>query len=381
MAATALVLLTGLTGCSNTADNVLPPAQLKPFTATLQVDRVWKVDTGAGNSGKYVKFEPLVVADKVITVDIKGKLSAHAMKDGKALWGKTLDQAITAGVGGGGFGESALAVVGTEDGALIAVSPQDGSSRWESTLTSQVSSISEVDSGILVARSIDGRAYGIDSDTGEIKWTFYRETPALSLHGSGKPLIAHGGVALGLDSGSVVMLTLATGEPIWEVPLTAGRGRTEIERMVDIDGTMVFDDEEIYAVTYQGRIAAIDARRGRVLWSHKASSPSGVALGESWLYYTDENSAVWALKKSSGVDVWKQDGLRFRTVTRPVVFGSTVVVGDYDGYLHWLDRDSGEFVARKRASGSGILLAPRVYGDSLLVLADDGTLSLWKLQP
>ncbi len=373
-------LLLTLGACSSSSDNVLPPAELKPFTESLDVQRVWKVDTGVGNQGKYIKLEPLVVADKVLTVDVKGALSAHGLDDGKTVWKKDLDAVVTAGVGGGGFGEASLAIVGSEEGELMALSAIDGSERWTTELTSQVSAISEIDSGMLVARSIDGRAFGIDAETGDIKWTFYRETPALSLHGQGKPLIVHGGVGLGLDTGSVVMFTLATGEPIFELPLAAGLVRTEIERMVDIDGTLAFDDEELYAVTYQGRIAAIDARRGRVLWSHEASSATGVEVDGERLYYTDENSAVWALKKSSGNDIWKQNGLRFRTVTRPVLFEGTVVVGDYDGYVHWLDRDTGAFVQRVRASSEGILVAPKVNGDQLLVLGDDGVLSLWKVK-
>ncbi len=377
---TGLLLVLLLSGCSGAHDNVLPPAKLKPFTESLEVVRVWKENVGEGNQGKFINFEPAVVADKVITVDMDGRMSALLLATGESVWKVDLEAVVTAGTAGGGFGLMAMAVAGSEEGKLLAVSAVDGSSKWVAQLSSQVTAISDIDSGMLVARTIDGRVHGIEADSGKLIWSFFRETPALSLHGQSKPLIAHGGVALGLDTGRVVMLTLKEGNLIWELPLAIGRGRSDIERMVDIDGAMAFSNEELYAATFQGRVVAVDARRGKILWSHEASSASGVAVDDSVLYYTDEKSAVWALRKSSGIEVWKQDDLRFRRTTRPVVFGDTLVVADYDGFVHWLDRSTGAFVQRRQVASSGILAAPEVYGDQLLVLSDDGSLSMWKLK-
>lgn len=367
----ALALL--IAGCSGVNDNVKPPTELQPIKATLSATEFWDANAGAGNDGQYLALEPYVSATHVVTVDVKGNLRAFDQNNGSRQWDVDLDLPIVAGVAGG----DGLVFVGSEEGDLIASSVSDGSIKWKKRLGGQVIAISDADSGRLVVRLSGGKTVALDSQSGQEQWSFDREQPKLTLHGQGKPLTAHGGVALGMDDGSVVMLQLRSGAPIWESRLATGRGRTELDRLVDIDGSLVLSGEELFAASYQGKVAALDARSGRVLWSKEASSNTGVSVDRRAVYFTDEDGLVYALSRNSGIVLWTQEGLKHRRVTRPTIVEDAVVVGDYEGYLHWLDIRTGKFVQRKRAASEGILAAPKLYRDRVIVLSDDGNLSSW----
>lgn len=365
-----------LSACSSTPDPVEKPVELQAITPSFAVKRLWQEDTGKGNDGQYITLRPLIAANRLITTDLRGQVAAWSSESGKRLWDQDLDQSISAGVGGG----QGLAIVGTREGELIALAADSGEVRWRKKLPGQVLNLSDVDNGIVVARLGGGKVVGVGVNTGAIAWEFVREQPKLTLQGQSKPLAMHGGVALGMDDGSVVMLQMRSGNPIWEATLASGRGRTELERLVDVDGSIAFSGAELFAVAYQGKIAAIDARSGRILWSQEASSSTGVVADSKALYYTDDAGVVHALSRNTGIELWSQEGLKYRRVTRPTLHSGSVVVADYEGYLHWLDKTSGEFVQRKRASSDGILLPPMNLGGSLVTFSDDGKLSLWSEQ-
>lgn len=369
-----LLGLVGLGGCSGMSDNVMPPTELGSIQTSMDSRQFWDVDTGAGNDGQYFSFAPLITGTRLITVDLKGQLTALDKNNGKQAWQIDLDLPVVAGVAGG----AGKALVGGEEGDLVAVAADSGEILWKVELDGQVVAISDIDSDIAVVRLSGGKTVAVDVSDGKLKWEFDREQPNLTLHGQGVPLTAHGGVALGMDDGSLLMLQLRTGRPIWEAVLATGRGRTELDRLVDVDGTLVLSREEVFAVSYQGKIAAINARNGKLNWSVKASSNTGVSVDNRAVYFSDDEGVVHALSRNSGIELWTQEGLKYRRVTRPTIVDGAVVVADYEGYLHWLDKNTGKFVQRKRAASSGILVPPKRFGDRLAVLADDGELSVWQ---
>lgn len=368
-----IVMIVFITACSSSGDVVLKPKALEKFNASAPVSKLWSKDTGKGNDGKYIQLVPLVDNQRLVTTDIQGDVAAWSLDSGEQVWQRSVDVEVSAGVGGG----SGLAIIGSTEGELIALSAATGEERWRKALKNQVLSLSDSANGMIVARLGGGKVVGVSLEDGSVVWEHNRDQPSLSLQGQGKPLTAHGGVAIGMDDGSVVMLQMRSGGPIWEAPVASGRGRTELERLVDVDGSLELAGDELFAVAYQGNISAIDARSGRIIWSKEASSSTGVVVDSKAIYFTDDSSVVHAVSRNTGIEIWSQKGLENRRVTRPTLMGSSVVVADYDGYLHWLDNRTGQFVQRQRAASTGILNPPVGLGSNIAVLADNGVLSIW----
>jgi len=356
-------------------DNVSPPTELVDIDSSLTVKKNWSQNTGKGLSKFYLHLDPFISAESIVVVTSNGLVSAYQPDDGKSLWENNLNEAVTAGVNGG----EDVVIVGTDEGGLIALASDTGKQVWKQQLSSQVAAISAVADGMLVARSGDGYLYGLDKATGETRWKVHREAPALSLHSQNIPILEQGVVIAGLDNGRLIMLSQKNGEVLWEKTIAQSSGRSELERMVDIDGRIDLQDSTVYAVTFNGKIAAVDASKGQIQWREDASSPNGLVVDDKQVFYTDENSVVWALERSSGATLWKQEALKFRAVTTPEVVGNKVVVADFEGYLHWLDRATGSFLARKRIDRAGVLSMPRVSGEQLVVLGKGGKLSSWSL--
>ena len=370
----ALLLMTlVLGGCAGT-DNVAPPTALTPIDETLETTKLWSRDTGNGEGGLFQRLQPRVENGKIFVVSQAGEFSAWS-EAGKPLWKTKLKSSATAGVNGG----SGIVAAGREERIVAALSPEDGSLRWERNLTSVVTALSRVDQGVLVARSGDGYIFGLDADSGKLLWKINRSVPALSIHGQSEPLLAGGAVLVGLDNGRLLLASLKDGRVAWEKVVAIPRGRSEIERMVDIDGSLALKGAIVFVITYHGKVAAIDARNGKTLWMHDASSVTGVTEAGGRVLFSDDNSLVWSLDERTGTPIWKQEALKFRRLTRPVAVGDYLVVGDFEGYLHWLDAATGKIVARDRASHSAILAAPVVEGGRVYVLAADGKLSAWEI--
>ncbi len=365
-------LALSLFACGGTS-NLAPPSPLPEIKTVLKVDRLWSKHATSGVGKYYLRLRPLVDGDRVFVTDNAGLVAALKFGNGGEIWRTGLETPITAGVNGGGD----VIVVGSEEGELIALSADDGKPRWKRQLSSQVTAISSVQEGVVVARTGDGYIYGLSADDGETRWKLLRRTPALSLHLQSEPLLVSGVAFVGLDDGRLLMISLSDGRVLWEKTIALGRGQTELDRLVDIDGQLAFSDNVIYVATYQGKIAAIDATRARLLWLEDFSSVNGLTVDDKAVYVTDEDSVVWARDKRTGAALWKQEKLKFRRLTAPAVLAGKVVVGDFEGYLHWMNRDTGRLEARVRADHKGVLTAPKVVGDSLLVLGQGGQLSRW----
>jgi len=234
--------------------------------------------------------------------------------------------------------------------------------------------------GVVVIYSIDGKVHGLSAENGETLWTYDRGVPALTLRGASSPALAPGVAVVGFDSGRVVALSLHGGQPLWETRVALPSGRSELERMVDIDGDLLIADNTVYVVTFQGRTAALDLDTGAILWRRDMSSHEGMGLDDQALYVTDDRSHVWALDRDSSSSIWKQDRLEGRALTSPASFDQYVIVGDFDGYVHWLSRDDGQFMARTRVDSSGIITAPVAAGDLVYVFGRSGKLAALRVK-
>jgi outer membrane protein assembly factor BamB len=374
----ALLVLT-ISGCdwlkSGSTKDVAPPTELVEFAPTAGVSQVWsrKLGSGVGKAG--LKLRAAYDDGRIFASDASGAVSAFDAASGAPAWRVELDEPISSSPGAG----DGLVVVGGINGAVVALEAGSGAQRWTAAASSEVLAPPAVGGGVVVVRAIDGRIFGFDAADGTRRWVFDRGVPLLSLRGNGTPLIVDGVVFAGYDNGKIVALTLADGALRWEQTLAQSEGRTELERMVDIDGELATNGSELFAASYRGEVGALALDSGRVLWARDLSSYAGVGLAGDKLLVVDDLGAVQALDVRSGAALWKQEGLLRRWPGTPVAVGDYVVVGDFEGYLHWLSLEDGSFVARQRLGKDGIRAAPLVIGDIVYTASADGSLAAWRV--
>lgn len=369
-----------LTGCSSMpdpfgwfeSDNQEPPAELTDYEPGIVVKELWSQDSGAGSDGQYLKLVPALYQGRIVTADGDGQVHSIDAETGKTVWQVDTEAPISGGPGAG----DGLVLVGTRSAELIALNEENGEPAWRTRLSSEVLSVPRISEGIVVVHTIDGKLYGLESAKGVQKWVYDRTAPILTLRGNGSPVIEDEYVIAGMANGKLVNVQLASGIPEWEVTITAPRGRSELERIVDIDADPVVEDGVIYVSTYQGDVAAVSLDTGVVLWRRPLSSHAGLSADWRGIYVTDEQDQVWALDPENGAALWKQEKLLNRQLTTPAIFEDHIVVGDLEGYVHWLSYEDGSQQARIRITSAPIKATPVVYDDRVVVLADDGTLAV-----
>lgn len=369
-----LVLLSGCGTVKNLlgsgVDNSIPPTPLVEIETLAEIIKLWEKDTGKGSTKQYLKLTPSHIQGKVFVADIRGNIAAIDATTGSTLWENDADMNIT---GGPGSSET-LTMIGSDNGDVLAYASESGELLWQAKVSSEVLAAPQEAYGVVVTRTIDGRVFGLDANDGSRLWVYDRVVPALTLRGTSNPVITGDIVIAGFDGGRISAIELHTGKLIWETSVSLASGRSELERMVDIDSEPVIIGSDIYVATFQGRLASVTLEDGRISWTRDISSYAGLTADENNIYITDDQSNIWALERASGNSVWKQENLFARRATAPATVGELVVVGDLEGYLHWMNKGNGEFVARTHFSKNPILAPPVAVEDIVYAFGGDGTL-------
>ena len=353
-------------------DNVEPPRELQPLEPKNKLTLLWDESIGKGYDEQYVNLVASVSEETVFAADRKGKVQAHNRLTGEKRWSIDAELPFSAGPA---VGEDKL-ILGTSDAEVAAFSSADGTLLWKTTLSSEILALPSVGDGMVVVRSSDGHITALDEKTGATQWTYERSAPALSVRSRGAPIIADDLVIDGYASGKLVALRLKDGKTEWEATVAIPHGRSEIERLVDVDSVPVVKGDTIYVTGYQGGVAAVSLKDGDVLWrEEKISSYSGLAANRRSLFLTDANSDVWQLDLRNGGDLWKQDELHQRRLTAPAVVKDFVVVGDFEGYVHVLSQEDGSLLARIQVDDTPIETAPVVFEEVVYVYTSGGTLA------
>ncbi|MDR3386006.1 MAG: outer membrane protein assembly factor BamB [Rudaea sp.] len=394
---TLLLLAAAVSGCTRIKnifndvkkENIEPPTVLTELTPTLNVQKIWSEHIGKGAGKTGARILPAYAEGKVYAAGVDGTVVALDAASGHTLWQKRLGQrhgfilhhgnnSLRWAGGPGVSGD--LLVIGSLEGNVQALDAGTGAERWHAQVSSEVIAAPAIADGIVVVRTNDGRLYGLDATDGSRKWVYDRATvPVLSLRGNSAPRVAAGVIYAGEDNGKVVALQLADGKVLWEQALAPGEGRTEIERLQDVDGTVALGDGVVYASAYRGHVAALIMQTGRPLWTHELSSYTGVAIAATQIYIADDDSDVWALDLRTGASNWKQGGLKYRWVSEGAAQGEYVVLGDLEGYVHWLAAADGKFAARVRLSKNPIQAAPVVVGDMVYIEDIDGEIGAYRI--
>ena len=367
-----------LTGCSVFgANNEIQPAKLEKIDQQVKLASVWSAKPATSNKDYWASLQMAVSDEALFTADHSGAVVALDIQSGQQQWSVDLDLPISGGLG---YGADML-VFGTIEGQVYALNAANGTQIWTSTVSSEVLSSPSVNSQIVVAQSIDNRLYAFDAKTGEELWQHDAGAPILSVRGNSSSMILNNMVIAAFDNGKLIAFNADNGSLLWETRLALPKGRTELERMIDVDGQPILVGDIIYSVSYQGRLGALTRGTGRNLWYQDSSSHFSPAFGKGKLFVTEaKNHAVRAFKAGNGQEIWINDQLQYRELTGPVAFGNTVVVADAEGYLHLLDPDTGVFIGRTKVSGGGVSSSLLVVGETLLVQSNNGLISAFKIQ-
>ncbi|MGH8481375.1 MAG: outer membrane protein assembly factor BamB, partial [Nevskiaceae bacterium] len=367
----ALGLAAAVAGCGSDGP-VREPAELKRIAkAEVDADVQWRKSPGNGDGDQESGLGLAVEPDLLVTADVDGDVYALDPATGKARWRAATDARVISGPTLYG----SYVLLGTLDAEVIALRRADGAPAWRVSVSSEVLAPPVGEGGVVVVRCGDGKIFGLAADSGARRWSFDRAVPPLTLRGNSTPLLYEGAAIVGLDNGRVVALRVETGEVLWEEVVSAPEGRSELERIVDVDGVPLATGGGVFAVSFGGDLAAIGASEGRVAWRRPVKGYSGAAILGDRLYVSDETGVVWALDAETGAAAWKQEGLQYRRTSAPVAVGAYIVVADFEGYVHWLSPQDGTFVGRVRAVGGPVAAAPLLQGDRLYVLDRDGEIA------
>jgi outer membrane protein assembly factor BamB len=357
--------------------DVAPPAELVDFDATVKVDRVWSASTKGGDDVLRLGLQPAVQGERVYVAGHGGDVRALEIASGRELWRASLEIALA---GGPAVGEGVV-VVGSSAGDLVALDAESGAKRWQVMTGGEVLAAPTIAGGIVVVRTVDGRLRGLKAADGVEAWNYEQPVPRLTLRGNGTPVVDGDMVIAGLDNGKVIALSLASGELLWTTTVAPSHGRTEIERLVDIDSPVRVVGDDVFVVGYQGRIAMLARDTGQLWWGRDLSSHRGFAVDGDTLYVTTADSTVVALSRRDGTPVWSQDAMIRRSLTAPALADGALVVGDFEGYLHWLDINTGQLLARGKTGAGRMSNAPVAAGGLLLLETDKGEVQAWRAEP
>jgi outer membrane protein assembly factor BamB len=378
----ALACVIALGGCSTmkgwfTSDKEKPnkPADLTDITPSVEVTKLWSASAGGGEGRIGARQGPVVADGRVYAAAVKGGVRAFDLQTGKTVWHHETKLRLS---GGPGVGDG-LVVAGGLEGDVVALDAATGEQKWATKIPVEIVAAPTIGLGSVFVHSADGRITALDAATGERRWFWVHDVPSLSVRGNDAVTLGPGFVFVGNDDGSVTGLSASDGRSLWTIPVAQPEGRTELDRMADVDGAPILEGSTLFATSFKMQTLAIDAPTGRPLWQAAQGGSGRLGLASDRLIVADPTGAVHALDKSSGASLWQQPALARRKLTGAAVQGDYAVVGDYDGYLHWLKLDNGEFAGRARVSGNALRGTP-VVADGVLVAQDvDGEVAAFRL--
>jgi len=370
--ATALI---SLSGCSmfGGKDDINPPAELGPYSERVSLNRVWKSSSGKiANNNRQI--QPILVDTTLYTASSAGVITAFDAETGKTLWNRKLKLTLSAGIG---YGDGLL-LAGTEDGEVVALYASNGNPAWVGEANGGVSASPEGGQNVVVVPTSGDNLVGLSATDGSLVWSLSESTPRLLLRGRGRPLVISDVVLAGFDNGKMTLIRLDNGQRLWEVRVGDAIGKTEIERMTDVDARPIIVNETVYAAAYQARVIAIDAPTARMMWENEISTNKDMDVDEKHLYVVAESDIVYAIDRNSGVTVWEQDKFANRKLTPPAVLDDYIIVGDSEGYIHVLNSATGEIEGREKAGGE-FLSQPVTRGQTTWMQTLDGDVIAWQL--
>jgi outer membrane protein assembly factor BamB len=387
-----LLLLAGCSWFGDEDEEDTKPAALVSIQSEVKLSSVWSRSIGGSAKDRASRLVAAVSGGRIFAASADGNIMALESGSGRPIWEVDIkdfysaderkvgfaakSDAITGGVGVGGD----LVLAGTFAGEVIALNQSDGSLAWRTRTTSEVLAPPQADRDLVVAQSIDGKVAGFDALDGSRRWLYSALIPSLTLRGTTTPIIRDDYVITGFANGRMVVLERERGLAGLDRRIAVAQGKSDLERLVDIDGRIIVEGSQLFVASYQGTITAFELTTGRPRWSHEASTAAGLGIGFGNVYIAEANGRVVAYDMDNGKVVWENDALKNRQLSTPVAISSYIAVGDLDGYIHLIAQADGRFVGRKKVY-SGPLKAPvTVDGARMYVMTENGRLQAFEIR-
>lgn len=376
----ALITVMGLSlsGCGmfGSNDTSFKPSKLTEIKQEQRLELLWSLNIGGDLGERYHQFKPSIADGRIFATSAEGDVVAADSKTGQVQWRRELNVDVLGGVGAG----NGLVLLSTLNGDVVALSAEDGSERWRYQASSEVVAQPQMNAELVVIQQLDGKMVALNLDDGAVRWSFDSQIPRLSLRGTSAPIVAADLTLAAFANGKMVAVDNVTGRQVWEQRISLAEGRSELERIVDIDAQPLVYNRLVYVGGYQGRLAAVSPADGRIVWAREHSTYRGLAGGFGNVYTVADDGSVQSYDARSSASVWQQDALLHRGVTAPVVSGNSVLVGDAEGYIHVMSQVDGHLTARYRLDSSGLQSDFLTRDDIIYALSNDGRLAALKLQ-
>jgi len=354
------------------------PAKLTELKSpTIKVQRVWGASVGGGGKKMRLGLGLASANERLYAAGYDGDVAAFDLKTGKQVWRTSTKLELTGGTGAG----TDLVAVGSAKGIVIALSAGDGKELWRAEVHGEVLSAPAVAPGEVVVRTVDGKLRALAAADGKELWSTEQQIPKLTLRGVAAPVIAREMVISGFDNGRVLAVSLSDGATVWDSPVSPSHGRTELDRLNDIDAAVKIEGDDVFVAGFQGRAAMLALESGQIWWTREVSSYRGVAVDDDQMYVATSSGELVALRRRTGTELWRNDSLKFRSLSAPAAVGGYVVVADLEGYVHWFDRATGTLAGRAKNGGNRVTNPPMVVADTLYLINDEGEISALRAQP
>ena len=374
---TLLLLLSFVSSCSSLSslnfwsndseEDTTTPAELQSFQEDFVVSIVWKQSFKASND--IGSFKPSFYAGEMLVADSDGEITSLNPKTGKLNWTKSLDRTLSAGIASG-FGKF---VVSDGDGNVIGFDLDSKEILWETNVGGEVLANAVIDASLVVVKNSVGELIALDSLIGEKKWTFRSQLPALTVRGTGEPIIKDGMVFSTFDNGRLAAFQLNTGFFLWDGPISFLEGSSELENLIDADSSPVFEKQLIFATNYQGNLTAFDMAQKRPVWNSQASSFHSPVIGKGMIMVIQDDGSILSFSSANLASSWVSDEYTRRDLSNGVMLNNLLLVGDLEGYVHVIDPLAGNTIGRKKVSGKPIK-SISTFGGLAYILDQDSNL-------
>ena len=372
------VFMFSLVGCSlfGKEEEIVQVSPSPTVNNQFSIQQVWRNST-AGNTHIYSLLGPINYDNAVYVASRSGQVKAVDLSNGHTIWDKNLSQSTlfsskTALFSGGVSADDKYVYIGSERAVVYALDRNDGNVIWEKPVRGEVLARPVSSADKLIIHTANGNLQALNRNTGADEWDVMLEVPPLSVRGNSTPTIAHGAAIFGDDTGHVNAYYINNGQLIWQQRISQPSGSTEIAKLNDVDSTPVIEGNLAYAIGYNGNVVALDLSNGQIVWRKEMGSTHSFVVDSQRLFVVDQNDNIRSVSKNGGTILWTQAGLLHRQLTDPVIYENYIVVGDFEGYLYWLDKDNGEIVAKTQVSSSGLISKPLVVDNKIVVQAKNG---------
>jgi outer membrane protein assembly factor BamB len=363
----ALAALALAAAACSTGSGGPKPAELPELERGKELRVLWSASVGDGGA---FAFTPALAGESLYAAARDGAVTRLNAANGEVQWRVELSVRLSAGAGA----SSRTVVVASDHGDVFALEADTGKPRWRARVSSEVLAAPRIAGGLVLTRSADNRVYAFGEDDGKRRWVFQRASTPLMVRTPAGIGVDEDSAYAGFPGGKLVALALVNGGPRWEATVAVPKGTTELERVTDVVGDPAVLGREVCAAAFQGRIACFDVRTGNQLWARDLSTVTGASVDARYAFVADDRGAVHALDRSSGRSVWKQDRLAYRQLSLPLPLGADIALGDFQGYVHLLARESGAFTGRASTDGSPVRAAPIAVPGGFVVQTQGGTL-------